>query len=283
MVIIVFVIYIYRNTIAIFILENIIYGNDNDVLSYNEYYKEEDYLYVKNIETNKITKKEDILNMFYSIINSGDESYTFTCDYDNCTEDVIEVIDDEFIIPNLNNFVHPFNSFEDIKIKPNTLIGRFTIIIEKKYSKQEIEHVENYIDSFISNNINDTMNNKEKIKLFHDHIINNTIYDQNDSSYTAYSLLTKGRALCGGYSDIMAIYLEKININNYKITSTSHVWNLVYTDNKWLHLDLTWDDPVTSDGNQYLLHNFFLINSDELLKLDDVEHNFDKNIYLELK
>lgn len=221
--------------------------------------------------------------MFYSIINSGTYKYTFTCEYENCVDDVLKVIDDPLLIPNLNNFVHPFNSFEDIQIKPNTLLNKFTIIIEKKYSKQEIEYIENYIDNFISNNISESMNDIEKIKAFHDHIINNTIYDQNYNSYTAYSLLTEGIALCGGYSDIMAIYLNKININNYKITSESHVWNLVYINNTWLHLDMTWDDPVTSDGKQYLLHNFFLITSDQLLKLDNVEHNFDYNIYLELK
>ena len=79
----------------------------------------------------------------------------------------------------------------------------------------------------------------------------------------------------------MNIYLNTLGIQNYKISSSNHVWNLVNLDGTWYHLDLTWDDPVASDGNQYLLHNFFLISTDELLNLDTVEHTFDKNIYKE--
>ena len=35
-------------------------------------------------------------------------------------------------------------------------------------------------------------------------------------AYDAYELLTTGKSICGGYSDIMAIYLNKLNIQNYK-------------------------------------------------------------------
>jgi len=48
-------------------------------------------------------------------------------------------------------------------------------------------------------------------------------------------------------------------------------------------LDATWDDPIANDGNQYLIHNFFMISTEELLKLDSVQHNYDKNTYLEAK
>ena len=146
-----------------------------------------------------------------------------------------------------------------------------------------IEYVNGYIDKFISENINDKMSNKDKIKLFHDHIINNTIYDDQNKerSSDAYELLSTGKAICGGYTDAMSIYLTKIGIQNYKITSSSHVWNLLNLDGKWLHLDVTWDDPVASDGNQYLLDNFFLIDTKKLLELDTVEHTFNKEVFKE--
>ena len=79
----------------------------------------------------------------------------------------------------------------------------------------------------------------------------------------------------------MSIYLNTIGIQNYKVTSENHIWNLVNIDGVWYHLDMTWDDPVASDGNQYLIHNFFLISKNELYNLDKVEHNFDTNIYIE--
>ena len=85
------------------------------------------------------------------------------------------------------------------------------------------------------------MSTIDKIKVFHDHIINNTIYDESkkEESYTAYNLLTTGKSICGGYSDIMAIYLNKLGIQNYRITSSNHIWNLIHLDNKWYHMDAT--------------------------------------------
>ena len=141
------------------------------------------------------------------------------------------------------------------------------------------------IDEFIKNHVKDNMTDRQKIKVFHDHIVNKTKYDENNTfeSYTAYNLITSGISICGGYSDIMAIYLNALNIKNYKITSKNHIWNLVELDGKWYHLDATWDDPIASDGKQYLIHNFFMISTDELLKLDKLEHNFDENTYLEAK
>ena len=82
---------------------------------------------------------------------------------------------------------------------------------------------------------------------------------------------------------IISIYLNMLNIQNYKINSENHIWNLVELDGKWYHLDVTWDDPIASDGKQYLIHNFFMISTEELLKLDRLEHNFDKETYLEAK
>ena len=87
--------------------------------------------------------------------------------------------------------------------------------------------------------------------------------------------------ICSGYSDAMKIFLDKLNIVNYKVSNDQHIWNLVYLDGTWYHLDATWDDPVASDGKQYLIHNFFMIPTDKLFKLDRLEHNYDKKTYIE--
>lgn len=286
MFVIVLLVYIYRDSISNFITDEIIYKGSNKVLTYNEYYLDNDYLYIQNIDTSSVNNYQEVLNMFYSIINSGDDNYSFYCNYDDCIKDVKELINEKEIIVNINNFVHPFNSFDTINIDVVSN-GKVNVKIKKVYNNDEINYINKYIDDFISNNINDSMNIKDKIKAFHDYIINNTIYDEkynenNDKkSYTAYNLITTGKSICGGYSDIMSIFLNKIGVQNYKITSENHIWNLVYLDNTWYHIDATWDDPVASDGKQYLIHNFFMISTEELLNLDKVEHNFDTSIYLE--
>lgn len=274
--------YIYRDNIASFITDEIIYRGSNKVLTYNEYYIENDYAYVQNTDSNSATNYQEILNIFYTVINSGDECFSFYCDYDNCINDVKKLTNDKYIVSNINNFVHPYNSFESINIDIGTN-KKITIKVKKIYDEKQIEFINNYINEFINTNINLSMTNYDKIKAFHDHIVNKTKYDENNTleSYSAYSLITSGISICGGYSDIMSIYLNTLGIKNYKITSENHIWNLVNLDGIWYHLDTTWDDPVASDGNQYLIHNFFMISTDKLHELDKVEHNFDTKTYLE--
>lgn len=281
----VIVVYIFKEDISYFITEKIVYKSSNKVLSYNEYYQEYDYAYVQNTDVNKVKNYQELLNIIYTTINSGDDTYTFFCDYEKCRDDVQKIISDgSDVITDINNFVHPYNSFASINIDL-TASGKVTITNNKLYNDDMINYVNSYIEKFISENINDSMSTKDKIKAFHDHIVNNTVYDEGNKerSSDAYELLSTGKAICGGYSDTMAIYLTKIGVQNYKITSDKHVWNLVKIDGKWYHLDVTWDDPVASDGNQYLLHNFFLIDTNKLLELDSVEHTFNKDVFKEAK
>ena len=132
------------------------------------------------------------------------------------------------------------------------------------------------------------MTNEEKIKNIHDFIINNTEYDQlkteniHDTTYksnTAYGVLLQGYGICSGYSDTMAIFLNSLGITNYKISNDTHIWNLVYINGIWRHLDATWDDPI-SEYNENR-DTYFLISYEDLQKLDDKTHNFDKSIYKE--
>ena len=81
----------------------------------------------------------------------------------------------------------------------------------------------------------------------------------------------------------MQLFLEKLNIESYKVMSEKHVWNAVFYNGEWLHLDLTWDDPVTNTGQQLLIHDYFLINTNKLESLKIKQHNYDKNVYKELQ
>ncbi len=81
----------------------------------------------------------------------------------------------------------------------------------------------------------------------------------------------------------MQLVLERLNVENYKITSQNHIWNAIKLNNIWYHLDLTWDDPIVENGASILSHNYYLISTHELLALDTTEHQFDQEIYSELK
>ena len=79
--------------------------------------------------------------------------------------------------------------------------------------------------------------------------------------------------------------LGPTSVKNYRIASDNHIWNAVYINDTWLHLDLTWDDPVSEDGINYLYHKYFLINNDQLRSEDKdlTDHIFDSSVYLEFK
>lgn len=292
-ILIIAVIIYYRQDITDYITKNIIKQEKQEVLKTNEYAKGINYNYVSITSDFKVHKKEDIKNIFYTILDSGSNIFSFQCDteYKRCTDDIQVFFNDKDTLSHINNYVHPYNSFKNIRITM-TNYGKVTLDISHIYQKNEIKAINDIINSFIKDNINDTLNINDKIKVFHDYIVNNTKFDTtvensddrlNSASYTAYGLLVNHLAICGGYTDTMAIFLNMLNLPNYRIATQEHVWNFINIDNNWLHLDVTWDDPVTSDGSDMLMYDYYLINTNDLLNKDITQHNFDKNVYIEAK
>lgn len=288
------------NPITDKILNILNHPSNNKIESYNIYFKDANYIFVKNTDNYTPYSKDDLLNIIYTIINSGSSSFTFYCpkEYTNCLNDINDISKDDNLLTHLNNFVHPFNSFTSI----NTTIsdsGEINLKIKYLYEKEEIEKINIEVNSLIEKLVKTSDEDYDKIKAIHDYIIDNTKYDTNNDkkikSYNAYGTLFNHLATCNGYTDLMAIFLSKMGYDNYKIATThktennneGHVWNAVKINDEWLHLDLTWDDPVSSDGKDYLYHKYFLITTEELITADSnitsEDHNFDRSIYTELK
>ncbi len=266
---------------------------DDVTLTKNEYYRDYDFMFVQNTDNFSPKNIKDIYNIYYSVINSGSDNFSFYCpsEYKTCLDDVKDLAYNQELLSHINNFVHPFNSFKNIETKYNAY-GKVSINITHAYTKEQIKLINdkvNQLESELMTNRNLSM--VEKIKIYHDYIINNSKYDidrsehniVNYSSDLAYGPLFEGYAICGGYTDLMALFLEKLNIKNYKVSSSNHVWNVVYLNGNWLNLDLTWDDPITDSGVDLIEYNFFLIYPSQLLKLEKNQHNYDANIYQELK
>ena len=254
----------------------------------NDYYRDYSFSYAKNTTNFIPNNKKDILNIYYTIVNSGMNDFTFYCpkEYTNCINDVNDLANDQNTISNLNNFVHPFNSFKTLKTEVD-VTGRVDVHIEKVYDDEMIIILNYKVDDIIKSEIKENDDIKTKIRKIHDYIINNTTYDKDRSdnkivnyrSDNAYGVLIEKYGLCGGYTDAMMLFLERFNLMNYKIATENHVWNYVKLDNEWLHLDLTWDDPITTDGKQVLDDAFFLIDDDELRSKEKEQHSYNADIY----
>ena len=287
--IILFLVAFYNENITRFVIENFVYYNKNTEIINNEYALNYNYLYVSNVTDFSVIDKKDLLNTLYTILNSGEEEFSFYCDYEDCTNDLNTLINTNSL-STINNFVHPYNSYKKVYVTINSY-NKVTVSFIKTYSNDDIKNIENKIDEITNNIITDEMSNKEKIVAFHNYIIDNAKYDSdyindnlndiNSPSHTAMGILFNGKALCGGYADVMSIFLNKLNIPNFLVSSEYHVWNAVYLDNNWYHLDLTWDDPVTNDKKDIRLDKFLLISDSTLTSFNTGFHEFDRNIYLE--
>lgn len=275
--------FFFRNEINSFVDDNILHKEKEITINNNIYSKSESYNYVQLTNDFYARDYNHLLNIIYTIVNSGNNSFTFYCskDYEDCINNFDTIANNQDIISNINNFVHPFNSFDKF-LSSYSEDGEITLTLDKVYTDVEINQINSEVDKIIKNNLDDTMTNTKKIEVIHDYLINNAKYVKDDNNYCkSNNLLFDKKGICSAYTDTMAIILSKLNFNNYKIAANNHIWNLVYMDNKWLHVDVTFDDPVTNTGEDILLKDMFLIDTQKLLELDNESHNFDRTTYSE--
>lgn len=248
-----------------------------------------DFITFKQTDNFEPHNINDIKNIFYTILNNRWNNFTFYCptDYENCVDDITSYANDKNTLSLLNNYVNPYNSY---KVLHTSIEGNDTIIlnIDYLYTDEEI----NYLKSYISNIINTLQINKNNItvsniKSIHNYLINNLSYDDkfdiNTStiqSNKAYGAIINNKAVCSGYADSFALFLNELNIPNFRVASEEHIWNVIYFNNTWSHIDVTWDDDEKYESNIY---NFFMVNTSKLLEKDKTKHTFDNNSYLELQ
>lgn len=285
----------YKEDITNYVVDNFIYKKECSIPTPNEYTRYYDFEFVQRTNNFYPNNKQELYNVFYTILNNGETNFTFYCgeEYMDCEKDIEEITSpDNEILAIINNYVHPFNSYNSISVNMNNF-GRITVDITKLYNEYEINVLNNYIDVTFDQIIKDNMTIDQKIKAIHNHIINNSKYDKTwtttaederiHRSNIAYGPLIEKIGLCGGYTDAMQLFLERINVKSYRIASKNHIWNYIYLNNNWKHLDLTWDDPVTNTGKNILQYDYYLIDTKTLENKKDNEHIYNKNFYLEAK
>ena len=291
LVILFILVFIYREPITEYIVEKIIFSKEIYIEEPNQYALDYDFEYIKTTDDFIADNRQEILNIIYTSLNNGYDNFYFYCHYEEWQEDVSDITEPENLIT-ISNYIHPYNAYRRVYVSTNSF-DKVEIRIEKSYTNDNINSINQKLDQIIKEIITDDMSDKEKTTVFHNYIIDNTVYDSNyletnlndidNPSHKALGPLFFGRALCGGYADVMAIFLNRLNIPNYRISSSDHIWNFVYLDNNWYHLDLTWDDPVTDSGVNMRLDTFLLITTEQLENLNTNYHIYDKNVYPEAK
>lgn len=285
-------VYFYRSDITDNVLQRIARSQAKNKIAISEYANNYQFQALSKTDDFYVSNINEVYNAIYTIIDNGWSTYSLYCnkDYENCIKDITNLTGDDKNIELINNLVHPYNSFDNIQIKTfNFGVAKIEII--RAYSDDEITKIDNEIDRISNEILTDNMTTADKIKAFHDYVVNNTTYDTEESiklennifskvkSNKANTVLFDHLGLCGGYSDTMSIFLHKLGVKNYKISSTSHVWNYMLLDNIGYHIDVTWDDPVIAGGEEILDHTFFMLTDEQLAKADPTKHNYDKDLY----
>lgn len=119
----------------------------------------------------------------------------------------------------------------------------------------------------------------EREKFIHDKLINSCVYDEEadsskgmQSAFTMYGALVEKSAVCEGYTKAMQYLLklvgiESITVNGYS-KSELHQWCMVNIDDKWYHLDITWDDQdLNEEHDASVLYTYFN-TTDSYIKSD---------------
>jgi hypothetical protein len=239
--------------------------------------------------TNEFSPKNrvDLLNLYYTVLASGMNEFIFYCDvnYEECINDVKDLTKDDMILSHVNGFVHVYNSYNTISTEYRNN-GKVYLKINRLYTKEQIDMIDKEVNRLFDELYNEKKSIRDNLRIIHDYIIDHTKYDleyidktTDRLSNTAYAPLFDKYAICSGYTDLMALFLYKMNIANIRVSNETHTWNMIYLENEKLIIDLTYDDPVTPDKTDFKRHDYFLITPDKLQELDN-DHYYNKDIYL---
>lgn len=155
------------------------------------------------------------------------------------------------------------------------------------------QQLQQLVSSIVSKT-NSGMSDYDKALFAHDYITANCYYDHdlyNSASkagddatyfgrygYSAYGCLVEGKAVCAGYSKAFQLLMNEMDIPCFYVTGTadngegggfeSHAWNYIVLGGENYYVDVTWDDPSSTDSSSTSdpNHNYFCVTGDELYK-----------------
>jgi len=217
---------------------------------------------------------DDYANYLYTYLNEGIEEFTIDC---AAPVDCAELVNNPIYntIPfGISNILHPYYDIKQLAYSFNDT--RLKIITTTGYTDEDKILINQELNNILNTIIDDTMNDYDKILTIHDYIVNSVEYDVScldnpptcDNDHTAIGIFFDYNAVCEGYAHAMDIMLRALQIPSFRLSSETHQWNVVSLDGLWYHVDPTWDDPVTHNGQDILSHDYFLITTAELNALD---------------
>ena len=145
----------------------------------------------------------------------------------------------------------------------------FTLKITYRETKEQTEYVMKQAKAIVSSITQVGMDDHEKVKAIHDYVVKHISYDTSYKAYTAYEALVNRSAVCQGYALLTYQLLKEAGIENHFVVGTGdgqpHAWNLVKIENKWYHLDTTFDDPIPDEQGR-VTYSYFNLSDEQIAR-----------------
>lgn len=167
---------------------------------------------------------------------------------------------------------------ESVSYKQIGINQRGRVIPKYRFSKEESEATLKAMYNKISPllNVIQSMELIEKEKHIHDFICENVIYDDNFamSSFECVGPILFGKGVCEGISkavkfimdctgeQCIVVYGEAAQEWNSLTNDNSHAWNMINIENKFYHLDVTFD--LTIKAFNVLRYDYFNLSDSEI-------------------
>lgn len=200
-------------------------------------------------------------NIYYASLTETEKKiYSKMIECANSYEESWKPLDTSITEENVENaytavlYDHPELFWLDLGYSYEYLENMGIVEIHLSYN-ETINDIENNKQLFeesvntILENANAYESDEEKERCVHDTLIEMIEYDESASlNQSAYSALVNHRTVCAGYAKAFQYLMQKLDIPCYFVVGESegqqHAWNLVYINNTWMNVDVTWDDGL---------------------------------------
>ena len=131
--------------------------------------------------------------------------------------------------------------------------------------------------------VNESDSDFDKALCVFETLIENVDYDENsEENQNILSVFLYQSTVCQGYADATWYLLEQLGIKSTIITGTangeSHAWNLVYLDNAYYFMDVTWGNSkylnLDNSTEKRVNYAYFAMTSEELSQTHTITSSF---------
>ncbi|MDE6004635.1 MAG: hypothetical protein K2G88_04545 [Oscillospiraceae bacterium] len=162
----------------------------------------------------------------------------------------------------------------------NEICSEVNFKIMNQYTPEQLKNMSEELNTMIqqiTKNLENNLSDYEKILQIHDYLVIHTEYDSDSALLsekgiwsTAYGCLINNKAVCQGYAQAFQLLMNALDITCGICSGTAknepHAWNYVLLNQKYYWVDVTWDDPVMTEYNNWIQHGYFLINDEMLFR-----------------